>query len=443
MLQNTIQLRTAAYFILVLLTSCAQADRSVDKIVLSGYTTPDIKYLTIATDTILVKNGVFSDTLQRNRDQYNYIKLDSWKWPRIAYMKKGNSLKLDFRNDLIESEKDLVNEYLLNKDSILDSYSARWDMTDSSFRAAWQKEFPVNLNKIDSFFNTSSIPPTLIEELKQMEYMLRGHLTANFISYQEKQGLQINRDIYDFVDTIDLRNERLTFHQNNRNFQYYYYLDKMNLELPDSIFPFAAIDTIKKHVFIKDIRNLIIGSIVKSGLYDESVNHDELFRIYEENLGEISSTDRIVKTYEQIQKLKPGKSAPEFGLLSNIRGQSISLDSLKGKNFLLSAWGTWCPYCKEELPHLKSIMSKYSGKLESIAISLDRNPENWKKYLEENDWKATHLNDPNRSSTFRSNYLISGTSVYYLIDKNGLIVSSGLKPSDPRLEALIQNMNDL
>ena len=434
-------MRIILYFTFVFFALIVEAQIPENKIFVSGETPPEVEFLTIAEDTIYVKDGEFSDSLFREQSEYNYLRLDSWKWPRIVYLESGKSISFDFRKEYLNVEDDLFNEFLLNTDSILTTYTARWDFTDSEFRKTWQKELPVNLEKIDNFFAGSQTPQLLIDELKQMELMKRAHRTANFISFQEKKDKPIDRNIYAFVDSIDLKNERLAFHVNNRNFQYYYFLDKVSPEVPDSVYPFAAIDTVLKYVSILDIRNMIIGKVVKSGLYDETVNHDDLFLLYEKYIGKISKDDKIVKLYQKIQDLKVGNKAPEFGELYNLQGAKISLEDFKGKNILLSAWGTWCPYCKEELAPLNDLFTKYPDKFENVAISLDKDAEIWKGYLGEIEWPAHHLIDPNKQSTFRNNYLISGTNLYFLIDKSGIIIASYLKPSNEQLEELIKSLD--
>lgn len=424
----------------VFLAACTPAKQKSHEVYLTGRTSPDSEYLTIGKDTIYIEQGIFSDTINRDEDQYNYLKLDSWKWPRIVHLGLEDNLNLDFQNEWVEAESDTVNTFLLNKDSILSNYSARWDMADSAFRATWEKEFPANMAKIDTYFAKSNTPAHFIEEIKQMEYMLRGHLTANFISFQEGKGLEIDRSIYDFVEEIDLNNERLEFHENNRNFQYYYYLDKVDEEIPGSIYPFAAIDTVNKYVKLSDIKNMIIRSVVKSGLYSEEVDHQALIDTYEKNIGEVKEDDRIYEIYDQILKLKPGNMAPGFGRLESLNGDSISLRDLPDSNILLSAWGTWCPHCREELPHLKRLINSYSDKLVSVGISLDSDRQKWETYMEGSDWEGIHLRDPKRGSAFRKNYLISGTNVYYLIDRYGKIVTGKLKPSSLELEELIQGL---
>jgi len=391
-------------------------------------------------DTLEVENGNFTDTIRRDHSQYNYIKLSSWEWPQIVYLTPGNHLQIIFENKWVTTNHDRLNEYLLNRDSLLVPYTARWDIDEVAYREIWQNEFPLNLSKIEEFFEGSDVAPSLIDEVVQMEYIKWGHRTANYISYQEKKDISIDRSIYHFVDSMDLNNERLSFHINNRNFQYYYYLNKIKDEVPDSIYPFAVIDTIKKNVSVLDIREMIINIVVKSGLHDESVDHDALFLLYDQEVREKSRNDNIQNIYNTIQSLKPGNKAPDFGDLIIVNGDTISIEDYKGKNILISAWGTWCPYCKEEIPFLNSMLDKYPDKLTSVAISIDKDESKWKEYIDDNRWNSVHLHDPNSGSTFKKNYLISGTNIHYLIDKDGVIVSSKLNPSDSRLDSLVNLM---
>ena len=266
-------IRNTLFLLILLLFDCASDKAPINEIYIAGKTDESVKFFTIDNDTIWVTNGLFSDTVSRKIDQYNYLQLDSWKWPKIVHLSVGETLNINFQENWINVETDPLNEYLLNKDSILSPYSARWNMTDSNFRKAWAEEFPLNSTKIDQFFASVDIPPSYISEIKQMELMLRGHLTANFISFQERKGVSIDRDIYRLVDSIDFNNTRLGFHKNNRNFQYYYVLDQVDESIPDSIYPFAAIDTVNKFVTIQSIKDMIIENVVRSGLYDLSLIH--------------------------------------------------------------------------------------------------------------------------------------------------------------------------
>ena len=67
-----------------------------------------------------------------------------------------------------------------------------------------------------------------------------------------------------------------------------------------------------------------------------------------------------------------GKPAPEF-TLPDLDGNQIELSSMKGKVLILDFWATWCPPCKEEVPHLVSLQSKYRDQgLQIVGLSIDQ-----------------------------------------------------------------------
>jgi len=408
---------------------------------LSGQTTALTSYLTIDTDTIFVENGHFKDSLELKEPSYAYLKLSNWKWAKVIYLEPNKSINLDFRSDWISIANNPINVYHLNKDSILESYTATWTMEESEFNSAWNNEFSTNLSSIDEFFEDKIVEPRLIDEAKQMEFMKRAHRTSNFVSFKRRKEIKVGEGIYDFVDSIDLANERLAFHINNRNFQYFYYHGIMSDTITDGQYPFAFIDTVQNSVKSKSIQEYLITKELRSAMYSDEVNKDSLIQHYKTIMDVAELPEEINALYNQIQKLKPGNTAPSFGILESLDGGKLSLPDFKGKNLLISVWGSWCPFCKEELPQLKALVEKYPDKFESVTISLDTDIEKWKAYIDENDWKGTHLIDPDKETIFKKNYLISGTNVYYLISKDGRIsMNATLKPSNPALESMISKL---
>lgn len=56
--------------------------------------------------------------------------------------------------------------------------------------------------------------------------------------------------------------------------------------------------------------------------------------------------------------------------LPTLDGDTIRLESLKGKVVILDFWTTWCPPCRRAIPHLITLYDKYHDRgLEILGIS--------------------------------------------------------------------------
>ncbi len=55
-----------------------------------------------------------------------------------------------------------------------------------------------------------------------------------------------------------------------------------------------------------------------------------------------------------------------------IDGRSLPLGQLKGKVVILDFWATWCPPCREEIPHLVQLTEKYQERgLEIVGLTIE------------------------------------------------------------------------
>jgi peroxiredoxin len=97
--------------------------------------------------------------------------------------------------------------------------------------------------------------------------------------------------------------------------------------------------------------------------------------------------------------------APDF-TLKDIQGEKFTLKDQRGKPVLLVFGTTWCPSCREEIPHLKDIYAQYAKK---GLIYVDKYELPYRLLLDENGDVA-------------KTYGIRGVPSLILLDKDGMIV---------------------
>lgn len=83
-----------------------------------------------------------------------------------------------------------------------------------------------------------------------------------------------------------------------------------------------------------------------------------------------------LKLATQIQKQKQGparigRRAPQFTLWTH-SGDSVQLDTYKGKWVLINFWATWCPPCRREMPSMERLARRLQRKnFVLLAASVD------------------------------------------------------------------------
>ena len=75
--------------------------------------------------------------------------------------------------------------------------------------------------------------------------------------------------------------------------------------------------------------------------------------------------------------------------LTDLQGQRLSTDRLRGRAVVLNFWATWCPPCKEEMPSLQTLHELSGGDPVVIGINVRETASRVRRYLE-----STGLNFP-------------------------------------------------
>lgn len=137
-------------------------------------------------------------------------------------------------------------------------------------------------------------------------------------------------------------------------------------------------------------------------------------------------------------ELGEGGRAADFRL-ENLSGAQVSLDSFKGeKAVLLVFWATWCPPCREEIPHLKRIYAQYQAQgLEILAISIKESREKLTSFARENGINYPVLMD--KDGSIASAYQVMGIPTNVIVDKAGVIQFKGnALPDEVLLEKVVK-----
>ena len=124
-----------------------------------------------------------------------------------------------------------------------------------------------------------------------------------------------------------------------------------------------------------------------------------------------------------------GIYAPEFHVTS-AQGDEISLDSLKGKIAVLDFWATWCPPCREALPDLKDLRSKYpASEFVLVSVSLDEDKNAWQDFVAKEKMTWPQVSDPNRD--LFSKFGLQDVPTYVVLGADGSIIER-VVGSDPQ-----------
>ena len=92
---------------------------------------------------------------------------------------------------------------------------------------------------------------------------------------------------------------------------------------------------------------------------------------------------------------KEGGEAPAFTITTD-QGKQITQQSFGGKLLVLNFWATWCAPCVQEIPSLDQFQQKYAAKgVVVVAISVDKNPNKYKSFLEKIPVSFETARDPN------------------------------------------------
>ena len=140
-------------------------------------------------------------------------------------------------------------------------------------------------------------------------------------------------------------------------------------------------------------------------------------------------------------RVEVGLPAPAYATVS-LNGDSVSLAAQRGKVVLVNIWATWCHPCREEIPELIAIHSRYRDRgLELIGVSVDTDgyDEAIRTFMA--DYKMTFPVWRDPDERISTQFLAVGVPATFLIDKAGILrwrKTGPIAPNDTSLAAAIE-----
>ena len=172
---------------------------------------------------------------------------------------------------------------------------------------------------------------------------------------------------------------------------------------------------------------------------DYQTTYEKVLSVLKKKYGKDAFIERKCGQLHASLRLNPGNMAPSF-TLPDTSGNSISLDSYKGKVVLVDFWASWCPDCRRANPFMLALYRKYHNKgLEFIGVSLDNKRERWTAAIAADTLTWTHVSSlKGWECPVAVEYNIHWIPTAVLIDREGRIVCRGLEGE--ALEAKIKEI---
>jgi cytochrome c biogenesis protein CcmG, thiol:disulfide interchange protein DsbE len=138
--------------------------------------------------------------------------------------------------------------------------------------------------------------------------------------------------------------------------------------------------------------------------------------------------------------LAAGDEAPAFGA-PDLEGDSLTLKNLRGQAVLLNVWATWCPPCREEMPHLQQLHEMYGERgLRVVGVSVDtRGSESAiHQFLADAGVTFTILHDA--ADVVSREFRTIGVPETFLIDPEGVIRRRWIGKFDPLAPDVVRDV---
>jgi cytochrome c biogenesis protein CcmG/thiol:disulfide interchange protein DsbE len=124
---------------------------------------------------------------------------------------------------------------------------------------------------------------------------------------------------------------------------------------------------------------------------------------------------------QQIRSPMIGRPAPAFALKEVGTGQTLDLQTLRGKPTIINFWATWCMPCYQEHPVLIDNARLFGSKVRFVGVVFNDDERSIAKFLRERGSAFPTLIDQQGKTAIA--YGVGGVPETFFLDRQGIIVA--------------------
>ena len=126
------------------------------------------------------------------------------------------------------------------------------------------------------------------------------------------------------------------------------------------------------------------------------------------------------------QTLQLGDPAPALQIAKWVKGEPVDLAGGKGKTvYIIEFWATWCPPCRQSIPHLTELQKKYKDKGVVCIGVTSEDPAVVEPFVKDQGSTMTYTvavdNQGATTKAYMEAFNIGGIPHAFIIDKEGRI----------------------
>ena len=93
------------------------------------------------------------------------------------------------------------------------------------------------------------------------------------------------------------------------------------------------------------------------------------------------------------------------------------VETLDGTPVVVNFWGSWCPPCEDEAPHLATVSKEYEGEVQFLGVDIVDAREPAREFIRRYEWTYPSVFDP--TAAIRDGLGYVGQPITLIYDRQG------------------------